>query len=79
MYSWEIKKLLEEYDYYIGGDILTKVTDIKENPQLRYICHNLEDEIYYMEDDQGEKFIFRPMPYTEAKERGLVKVKKVGS
>ena len=75
MYSWEIRKFLEERDYYIGGDDLLKVIDIKENPQLTHIKFSSGDGSYYMKDKDGEEFNFKAMPYEEAVEKNLVKVK----
>lgn len=75
MYSWEIKKFLEERNYYIGGDDLLKVINVKENPQLVHIKYSPMDGSYYMKDKAGEEFIFQSMPYEEAKEKGLVKIK----
>lgn len=77
MYSWEIYKFLEERNYYIGGDDLLKVTSIKENPQLNHIKFNPFDWTYDMWDKEGNYFHFQAMPYVEAQEKGLVKVKKL--
>lgn len=75
MYSWEIQKFIEERNAYIGGDDLLKIISIKENPQLTQIKYSSGDGTYYMKDNEGNEFNFMAMPYEEAKEKGLVKVK----
>lgn len=76
MYSWEIRKILNENNYQVGGDDLIEIINIDKNPQLRYIKYSPYDNSYYMKDDTGEEFIFHPEPYEVAEERGLIKVKK---
>lgn len=90
MYNWEIEELLKKRNYYIGGDELLKIISINENPQITHInCYYGEwfdkknQAIYYIEaqDDfdkeKKKEFIFCAMPYDEAKEKGLVKSKKL--
>lgn len=77
MYSWEIQKLLEDRNYYIGGDDLVKVTSSKENPQLNHIKFNPDSNEFEMWDEEGNYFKFKAMPYKEAVQRGLVKSKQV--
>lgn len=75
MYSEEIEAFLEERNYYIGGDDLLKVISIKENPQLTRITYSAGNHKYFMLDDKNKEFNFEAMPYQEAVEKGLVKVK----
>ncbi len=75
MYSWEIKKFLEERNYYIGGDDLLKVISPIENPQLTFIKFNPFDNTYEMTDNENNYFHFSAMPYEEAKSKNLVKKK----
>lgn len=76
MYPWEIKKFIEERNYYIGGDDLLKVISPVENPQLVRIKYKPFENKYYMLDGEGNDYSFTPMPYEEAKAKGLVK--KIG-
>lgn len=76
MYPWEIKKFIEERNYYIGGDDLLKVISTVENPQLKGIEYKPFENRYYMWDGEGNDYSFTPMPYEEAKAKGLVK--KIG-
>ena len=48
MYPWEIKKFIEERNYYIGGDDLLKVISPVENPQLKGIEYKPFENRYYM-------------------------------
>lgn len=48
MFSWEIKKLLEERGYYIGDEELLKLISIEENPQLNHIIYNAFTNKYQM-------------------------------
>lgn len=73
MYPWEIKKFIEERNYYIGGDDLLKVISPVENPQLKGIEYKPFENRYYMWDAEGNYYSFAAMPYTEAIEKGLVK------
>ena len=73
MYPWEIKKFIEERNYYIGGDDLLKVISPVENPQLKGIKYKPFENKYYMWDGEGNNYSFTPMPYEEAKAKGLVK------
>ena len=81
MYPWELKKFIEERNFYLGGDDLTKATSTKENPQLIGIQYKPFENRYYMWDNEGNTYSFTPMPYKEAIEKGLVKklVKKDGN
>lgn len=73
MYPWELKKFIEDRNSYIGGDDLIKATSIEENPQLVGIEYKPFDNKYYMWDNDGNSYEFTPMPYEEAKDKGLVK------
>ena len=73
MFSWEIEKFLKDRNYYIGGDDLTFITDIRQHPQLDHIKFNPYDSSYDMWDKDGNYFHFTAMPYEVAKEKGLVK------
>lgn len=73
MYPWEIKKFIEDRNYYIGGDELLKVISTVENPQLKGIEYKPFENKYYMWDGDGNNYNFTPMPYEEAKAKGLVK------
>lgn len=76
MYSWEIYDKLREYNNYIGGDDLLEIISQQKNPQLTSITFNAKYCTYYMEDNEGNTFNFKAMPYEEAKAKGLVKVRK---
>lgn len=76
MYPWELKKFIEDRNSYVGGDDLIKVTSIEENPQLVGIKYKPFENKYYMWDGEGNDYSFTPMPYEEAKAKGLVK--KIG-
>lgn len=75
MYSDEIKAFLKARNHRVGGDELLQVISVKENPQLTKISYSAGDGKYFMEDDEKNRFEFEAMPYQEAKEKGLVKVK----
>ena len=62
MFSWEIKKLLEERGYYIGDEELLKLISIEENPQLNHIIYNAFTNKYQMWDNEGNQFEFTPKP-----------------
>lgn len=76
MYPWELKKFIEDRNSYVGGDDLIKATSIEENPQLVGIKYKPFENKYYMWDGEGNDYSFTPMPYEEAKIKGLVK--KIG-
>ena len=76
MYTWELKKFIEDRNSYVGGDDLIKATSIEENPQLVGIKYKPFENKYYMWDGEGNDYSFTPMPYEEAKAKGLVK--KIG-
>ena len=76
MYPWELKKFIEDRNSYVGGDDLIKATSIEENPQLVGIKYKPFENKYYMWDVEGNDYSFTPMPYEEAKAKGLVK--KIG-
>lgn len=76
MYPWELKKFIEDRNSYVGGDDLIKATSIEENPQLVGIKYKPFENKYYMWDGEGNDYSFTPMPYEEAKAKGLVK--KIG-
>lgn len=73
MYPWELKKFIEDRNSYVGGDDLIKATSIEENPQLVGIKYKPFENKYYMWDGEGNDYSFTPMPYEEAKAKGLVK------
>lgn len=75
MYSEEIEKYIEERNHRLGGDEILEVILPWKNPQLTKISYSAGDRKYFMEDDKEKKFEFEAMPYQEAKEKGLVKVK----
>ena len=76
MYSWEIRDLLKQRNYRLGGDELLKVIDPNANPQLTHIKYTAYGDSYQIRDNAGEEFNFQAMPYEEAKAKGLVKRKK---
>ena len=73
MYPWELKKFIEDRNSYVGGDDLIKATSIEENPQLVGVKYKPFENKYYMWDGEGNDYSFTPMPYEEAKAKGLVK------
>ena len=73
MYPDELRKFIEDRNYYIGGDDLTLVTSIEKNPQLRIINYNPLSNIYEMWDVYNNYYSFYAMPYKEAVEKNLVK------
>lgn len=77
MYPWELKKFIEERDYYLGGDDLLKAISVQENPQLKKVQFFAADNKYFMQDKEGNYYVFGAMPYEEAKGKGLVKKKEI--
>lgn len=75
MYSWEIRDLLKERNYQIGGDELAEIININNNPQIEYIRYFPMNNSYYMKDKFGEEFRFYAIPYEIAKQKGLVRKK----
>lgn len=73
MYPWELKQFIEERNKKLGGDDLLKATSIIENPQLIGIEYKPFENKYYMWDKEGNTYDFSPIPYEEAKQKGLVK------
>ena len=73
MYPWELKNFIEDRNSYVGGDDLIKATSIEENPQLVGVKYKPFENKYYMWDGEGNDYSFTPMPYEEAKAKGLVK------
>lgn len=58
MFSWEIENFLRERNYYIGGDDLLFITDIKQHPQINHIKFNSYDNSYEMWDKERKLFSF---------------------
>ena len=58
MFSWEIKNFLKQRNYYIGGDDLAFITDIKQHPQIDHIKFNPYDNSYEMWDKERKLFSF---------------------
>lgn len=75
MYPWEIEKFLKDRNYYIGGDDLIFITDIRKHPQLNHIKFDPYNNCYEMWDKDGNYYTFTAMPHKETKEKGLVKKK----
>ena len=73
MYPEELQQFIKDRNYYLGGDDLLKAISIKENPQLNHIVYHPNNSIYEMWDRYGNYYEFTPMPYEEAKQKGLVK------
>ena len=73
MYPYELRKFIEDRNYYLGGDDLLKASSSIENPQLNHIKYEPYENKYQMWDCEGNYYEFTPMPYEEAKQKGLVK------
>ena len=73
MYPSEIEQFLKQRNYYIGGDDLKFIIDIKKHPQLNHVKFNPYDSSYDMWDREENHYNFTAMPYSEAKEKGLIK------
>lgn len=58
MFSWEIENFLRERNYYIGGDDLIFIIDIKQHPQINHIKFNPYDNSYEMWDKERKLFLF---------------------
>ena len=56
MFSWEIENFLRERNYYIGGDDLIFIIDIKQHPQINHIKFNPYDNSYEMWDKERKLF-----------------------
>lgn len=75
MYPWELKDFIEQRNGTLGGDDLLKVTSPEENPQLNHILYNSFENKFKMWDKEGNYYEITPIPYEQAKEKGLVKKK----
>lgn len=73
MYHFEIEQFLKERNYYIGGDDLAFITDTRKHPQINHIEFNPYDSSYDMWDKEGHYYHFKAMPYSEAREKGLIR------
>lgn len=73
MYPEELQEYIKHRNYYIGGDDLSFVTDIKEHPQLNHIMYDDYTKTYKMWDVYGNYYEFKAMSYEEAKQKNLVK------
>lgn len=59
MYSWEIEKFLKDRNYYIGGDDLTFITDMRRHSQLNHIKYDPYNNSYEMWDNDGNYYNFK--------------------
>lgn len=67
MYSWEIKKLIEERGYLLDNETLLKVLSIEDNPQLSHIIYNPYENEYKIWDDEGNYFHCKPKQLVKRK------------
>lgn len=70
MYSYEIRKLLEEKNYLISSDLYDAVFDTKISTQITNIKYHPEKDIISVKTDDNYYFEFR------VEYKPLVKVKK---
>lgn len=75
MYPFEIEQFLRNRNYYIGGDDLNFITDIRQHPQIEHIEFSPYDMSYDMWDKEGHHYHFIAMSYSEAREKGLIRKK----
>ncbi len=75
MYPWELKEFIEQRSGTLGGDDLLKATSPEENPQLNHILYDPFENKFKMWDKEGNYYEITPIPYEQAKEKGLVKKK----
>ena len=76
MFTYELIEFIASRNYYIGGDDLLFVIDTKQHPQINHIKYDPYQNKYEMWDKEGNYISFYAMPYAEAVEKGLVKVKE---
>lgn len=73
MYPFELENFIKSRNNYLGGNDLYKAISIEENPQLNHIKFDPYNNQYQMWDEEGHYYEFTPMPFKEAKQKGLVK------
>ena len=60
MYTWEIKEYIKVRDFILTSEEILKVTDSKENPQIRHVKFDPYNENYYVhteeKDNNGNTF-----------------------
>ena len=73
MYSWELEKFSIDRNYYIGGDDLAFLIDIRNHPQITGVTYNSSINCYMITTSDNYCLFFNAMPIKEAEEKGLVK------
>lgn len=58
MYSWEIQKILEEYNYQVPPEVYLKITDVKSNPQIAYVHYSAFDDNFTIVTLDNYKWTF---------------------
>lgn len=73
MYSWEIEQFINDRNHLLGGDDLEFVIDKNNHPQINYIGYDCFNHEYKLSTSDNYYFVFKAMPISEAKDKGLVK------
>lgn len=73
MYSWELESFIKSKNFYLGGDDLAFVIDIKKHPQINRIKYDAGSKTYMISTSDNYCFYFKAMPIEEAKEKKLIK------
>ena len=73
MYSWELEEFIKQRNYYVGGDDLVFVINIKEHPQINSVKYDAFNNMYHLTTNDNYNLDFNAMPLKEAQEKGLVK------
>lgn len=71
MYSWEIRKFLEDRNYNISEQDLLFILNIKNHPQINHIKFNDYDNSYDMWSSDGEYFHFKVKSRRDAKDKKI--------
>lgn len=59
MFSWEIDNLIKAYNYYLPSSEYEKITDLKNNPQIRRIYYDAFENKFYIETEDGYNWTIR--------------------
>lgn len=59
MYSWEIDRLLKIKNYLISTEDYFKITNTRENPQIKQIEYNPEYDFFRISTNDNYNFKFK--------------------
>lgn len=54
MYTWEIKEYIKVRDFILTSEEILKVTDLNENPQIKYVKFDAYDKSYYVQTEESD-------------------------